>query len=98
MKIIYDYDRTTTIATATATPLHLPSVSVGLVGTGVARLKPGDHYDPRIGQEIAAGRAIADLGNQIADAAAALSITDEQATQHALMCLAGGGLLVQRVG
>ncbi len=34
----------------------------GAVGTGVAKLLPGDHYNREIGERIALGRALMDIG------------------------------------
>jgi hypothetical protein len=50
-----------------------------LVGTGLARLHPADPDVPEIGDEIAVGRALTDLGRRLlATAAADLEvITDE---------------------
>jgi hypothetical protein len=41
-----------------------------MVGVGYARLHPGDRDVPEIGDEIAAARALSDLGHRLLDAAA----------------------------
>jgi len=41
-----------------------------LVGTGATRLRPGDPNIPEIGDEIAAARALSDLGHRLLVAAA----------------------------
>lgn len=42
-----------------------------LIGSGLARLHPGDHDVPEIGDEIAVGRALTDLGRRLLATAAA---------------------------
>ncbi|MGD9527130.1 DUF1876 domain-containing protein [Pseudonocardia sp.] len=41
-----------------------------LVGTGLARCNPADRDVPEIGDELAAARALSDLGHRLLDAAA----------------------------
>jgi hypothetical protein len=41
-----------------------------MVGVGFARLHPGDSDVPEIGEEIAAARALSNLGHRLLDAAA----------------------------
>ncbi|MCA4131580.1 DUF1876 domain-containing protein [Arthrobacter sp. M4] len=43
----------------------------GLVGVGLARLNPADSDVPRIGDELATARALADLAQQLIEATAA---------------------------
>jgi hypothetical protein len=52
-----------------------------LLGVGRARLSPEDHDVPEIGDEIAAARALADLGHRLLITAAAdvTQVTDEPA-------------------
>jgi hypothetical protein len=52
-----------------------------LLGVGRARLSPEDHDVPEIGDEIAAARALADLGHRLLISAAAdiTQVTDEPA-------------------
>jgi hypothetical protein len=42
-----------------------------LTGVGLARLNPADHEVPEIGDEIAVGRALADLSTRLLSTAAA---------------------------
>ena len=42
-----------------------------LTGVGLARLNPADHEVPEIGDELAVGRALADLSSRLLTAAAA---------------------------
>jgi Domain of unknown function (DUF1876) len=42
----------------------------GLVGVGLARLNPADRDVPEIGDELAAARALSDLGHKLLEAAA----------------------------
>jgi hypothetical protein len=42
-----------------------------LTGLGLARLNPADHEVPEIGDELAVGRALADLSNRLLAVAAA---------------------------
>ncbi|OLT12568.1 hypothetical protein BJF78_24190 [Pseudonocardia sp. CNS-139] len=42
-----------------------------MVGVGTARLSPDDEDVPRIGDELAAARALSELGHRLLDAAAA---------------------------
>lgn len=42
----------------------------GLVGTGLARCNPADRDVPEIGDELAAARALSDLGHRLLDTAA----------------------------
>lgn len=42
----------------------------GLVGVGLARLSPDDDNVPRIGDELAASRALSDLAHRLLDATA----------------------------
>jgi Domain of unknown function (DUF1876) len=49
--------------------LHTPDDRDRLVGVGTARLNPADHDVPEIGDELAAGRALAELSNLLLGAA-----------------------------
>jgi hypothetical protein len=51
----------------------------GLVGVGLARLGPGDRDVPEIGDELAAARALSELGHNLLAAAA----DDIEAVLHA---------------
>jgi hypothetical protein len=49
-----------------------------LVGVGSARLNPTDYDVPEIGDELAAARALSDLGHQLLD----LTASDIEAVTH----------------
>lgn len=52
--------------TTTVTVIAEPgSICQGLSGTGVARCRPEDVFVPEVGEAIALGRAIQDLGRQV---------------------------------
>lgn len=57
-----------------------PELVADLVGTGVARCRPEDHYDEDIGRYIAATRAMRHLGKQI-EARVIASVVSEQQFQ-----------------
>ncbi len=48
----------------------IPDREVTLTGMGQARLSPGDHDVPEIGDELAVARALADLAHRLLNAAA----------------------------
>lgn len=50
----------------------------GLVGVGIARCRPEDHYDQTIGTYIAVSRAMADIAAQIEARAVAAVVTERQ--------------------
>lgn len=70
-------DAKTTYATVEPDPTDADyDVTRGLVGTGEARLSPGDYYVQKIGEGIAVGRALADLGTKVAERWAARSVRE----------------------
>ena len=74
--IITQEDKTTTVLVCAA-PDSL-TASMGMVGNGAARCRPGDIFSPKIGTLIATGRAIADFGQKVAAAAEARAVTEEE--------------------
>lgn len=58
--------------------------SAPLAGIGLARLNPADRDVPEIGDELAASRALTDLGHQLLEAAAKdiESVTHHRATLY----------------
>jgi len=63
--------------------LHNPD-ETGFVGIGTARLNPSDINVPKIGDELAASRALSDLAHRLLDATAGdiEAITHEEAHLH----------------
>lgn len=66
----------------------IESGTPNLCGLGTARCREDDHYDPRIGGDIALGRALQELGERVEAEAARLVVTEEQAR----LVLDGAGL------
>lgn len=75
IEIELEFDGRRTIATVS-------SPRTGLTGTGIARCKDDDEYHANIGTDLALGRAFVDLGQKVADRAAALAITHDQAEAY----------------
>lgn len=58
--------------------LESQDVGISVEGYGLARCKPGDHFDVNVGIDIATGRALQELGKQLEQQGLDASITESQ--------------------
>lgn len=54
------------------------STTAGLIGKGETRCRPEDAYSPLIGEIIALGRAVQDLGRKCEEIGLARTVTNEE--------------------
>ena len=59
MMAVVEFAGRTTVSTVIP---EAGSLADGLVGTGIARCRPDDHFDDVVGEKIATARAVQDLG------------------------------------